>query len=68
VKWVVRGFEQRFSKDYNQTYTGVYKLATWKLVLGLVAIHDLEVEQIDAITAFLNSDIDSNVFVELLPG
>ncbi len=35
VRWVVRGFEQRYGKDYDQTYAGVCKSASWKLVLAL---------------------------------
>ena len=67
VRWVVRGFEQQYSKDYDQTYAGVCKSVTWKIILAIAAVRDWEVEQIDAVTAFLNSCIDTDVYVELPP-
>jgi hypothetical protein len=44
VRWVVRGFEQQYGKDYDQTYTGVCKSVTWKIVLAITTIRDWEVE------------------------
>jgi hypothetical protein len=34
----------------------------------MVAVRDWEIEQMDAVTAFPNSEIDSDVYVNLLPG
>ena len=34
-------------------------------MLALVAIFDLEIEQIDFISAFLNAGVDVNVYIEL---
>jgi hypothetical protein len=28
ARWVVKGFKQRYSKDYDQTFTGVCKSVT----------------------------------------
>jgi hypothetical protein len=67
VRWVVRGFEQQYGTDYDQTYAGVCKSAVWKLAIALAANHDLEIEQMDAVTAFLNSEVDGDVYVELPP-
>ena len=65
VRWVVRGFEQVHGKDYDQTFAGVCKSATWKVCLALAALYGLHVEQMDAVTAFLNSEVDTAVYVEL---
>jgi hypothetical protein len=67
VRWVVRGFEQQYGKDYDQTYAGVCKSVTWKIVLAIAAIKDWDIDQMDAVTAFLNSQIDGDVYVELPP-
>ena len=67
VRWVVRGFEQQYGKDYDQTFAGVCRLTTWKIVLAMAAVRDWEIEQMDAVTAFLNSEIDSDVYVDLPP-
>ena len=64
---MVRGFEQQYGRDYDQTYAGVCKSVTWKIILAIAAVKDWDIEQMDAVTAFLNSQIDSDVYVELPP-
>jgi hypothetical protein len=41
---VVRGYEQEYGRDFEQTYAGVIKSSTWKIALGIAALHDLEVD------------------------
>ena len=65
ARWVVKGFKQRYRKDYEQTFTGVCKSVTWKLAIALAALFDLEIEQIDAVRAFLNSEADTDIYVKL---
>lgn len=67
VRWVVRGFEQQYGRDYDQTYAGVCRSSTWKIILAIAAVKDWDIEQMDAVTAFLNSEIDTDVFIELPP-
>ncbi|KAI0995909.1 Copia protein, partial [Podosphaera aphanis] len=68
ARWVVRGFEQEYGRDYTQTYAGVCRNTTWKIAIALAAKFDLEIEQMDAVTAFLNSDADNDIYVEVPPG
>ena len=64
---VVKGFYQRERIDFDQIYAGVVKGSTWKLVLALAAIYDQDIEQMDALIAFLNPDVDNNVYMEHPP-
>lgn len=68
ARWVVRGFEQEYGIDYYHTFAGMCKTTSWRIILALAATYDLEVEQMDAVTAFLNGDIDNKVFCEIPPG
>jgi hypothetical protein len=34
ARWVVKGYEQRYGKDYEQTFAGVCKSATWKIAVA----------------------------------
>ena len=68
VRWVVKGFAQVEGRDYHETYASVCKTAAWKVVLAMAANQDLEVEQMDVDTAFLNSDTDTNIYVDMPPG
>ena len=65
ARWVVQGFRQQYGKDFDQTYAGVCKSTSWKIILAFAALYDLEIEQMDAIAAFLNGDIDGKVYIEL---
>ncbi len=41
--WVVKGYEQQFDIDYDQTFASVVKLQTYKTLFALATHHDLEV-------------------------
>ncbi|KAI1006112.1 Retrovirus-related Pol polyprotein from transposon TNT 1-94 [Podosphaera aphanis] len=67
VRWVVRGFEQLYGRDYTQTYAEVCRTASWKIAIAMAAMFDLEIDQMDAVSAFLDSSSDDNIYVELPP-
>ena len=48
----MKGFEQIYSQDYNQTFAGVVKASTLKILWALAATQDWEIEQMDTISAF----------------
>ena len=39
------------------------KSATWKLLLNMAAVKDLDIEQIDVNTAFLYSELQEEVYM-----
>ena len=49
ARWVVKGFEQIYGQDYDQTFAGVVKASTLKILWALAATQDWEIEQMDAI-------------------
>ena len=68
ARWVVKGYEQRYGLDYDQTFAGVVRAATWRLILGLAAVNNWAIDQMDVKSAFLHGDIDEEVYVELPNG
>lgn len=68
ARWVVKGYEQQFGIDYDQTFASVVKPQTYKTLFALVAHYDLEADQMDVTTAFLYGPIDQVVYVELPHG
>lgn len=44
VRYMVRGFEQRFGKDYTDTWANVIKSNSYKVLMAKVAAEDLELE------------------------
>ena len=63
-----KGFRQKEGKDYFEVFarTGMYK--TMRFGLSLAAKWDHELEQLDVPTAFLNADLDEDVYMQLPEG
>ena len=54
--------------DYHETFSPVVKLVSICIVLVLVALLDLELEQLDVKKYFLHRDLDEEIFMEQLEG
>jgi hypothetical protein len=64
ARWVVKGYEQRYGIDYEETFAGVAKAMALKVLWAFAAQYDLEVEQMDAITAFIQGEVSEEIYVE----
>ena len=68
ARLVAKGFMQREGIDFNEVYAPVSKAATMRALLSLVAADDLELEQLDIKTAFLNGDLEETIYMQQPPG
>ena len=48
-------------------FVGVYKNIIWRLVITLIALFDLEIEQIDIVRVFLNLIANRDIYIKVLP-
>ena len=65
---MVRGFQQQEGIDFNETYISLVILPTWRFLLALATYNNWEIEQIDFIGAFLNADLEEDIFIEISEG
>ena len=60
---MVKYYTQREEIYYNEIFSPVSCKDSFKIIMALVAHYDLELHQIDVKTAFLNGDLDENVYM-----
>nr|GFB19748.1 zinc finger, CCHC-type [Tanacetum cinerariifolium] len=64
ARLVIQCFRQKEGIDLVNTYAPVARISTIRLLLALPAIHDLVIHQMNVITAFLNGDLDEEIYMK----
>ncbi|PAV24102.1 reverse transcriptase [Pyrrhoderma noxium] len=65
---VAKGFSQRPGFDFDETFSPTAKWAALRTIMALVAIEDLELISADISNAFLNGEIDHEVYMDMPEG
>ena len=63
ARLVARGLQQREGIDFNETFSGVVKPGSYRILFALTAILGWISHQMDVKTAFLNADMQEEVYV-----
>ena len=58
-----RGDQQTYEIDYNETFVPTLRYTTLRVLLSIACSFDLEIEQIDFVTAFLNAHVDDDIYM-----
>lgn len=64
ARLVAKGFTQKECIDYFDTYAPVARISTIRVLIALATIHKLEIHQMDVKTAFLNGDMEEEIYME----
>jgi hypothetical protein len=64
ARLVARGFSQVQGVDFNETFAPVAKFTTIRCIVALGAALDLEMHQMDVKIAFLNGDLEEDIYME----
>ena len=64
ARLVIKGYRQREGLDYFDTYSPVTRINSIRMILAIAALRNLEVHQMDVKTAFLNGDLEEEIYME----
>ena len=68
VRIVAKGFRQTQGRDYFETYAPVVSFPAVRSFLAVVAHYDLECDQMDVVTAFLNVELNETEYMDIPAG
>src|SRR3954469_11640900 len=63
ARLVAKGFRQVQGVDYDETFSPVAMLKSVRILLAIAAYFDYEIWQMDVKTAFLNGNLEDNVYM-----
>ena len=64
ARLVAKGYTQKDGIDYKETFSLVSKKDSLRIIMALVAHYDFELHQMDIKTAFLNGDLEDEVYMD----
>ena len=68
ARLVARGDHQRPEIDFHDIYSPVVNYSTLRSMLAVAALHNYELDQMDAVTAFLNAPLEEDLYLRVPQG
>lgn len=68
ARLVARGFSQKYGVDYDQVFAPVARHSTFRVLLSTAASNGMMVYHFDAKSAFLNGELEEDIYMSQPPG
>ncbi|UYV76897.1 hypothetical protein LAZ67_14002326 [Cordylochernes scorpioides] len=68
ARLVAKGFNQKFGRDYEETFAPIVKHSTIRAFLAASVYKGMQANHLDVKTAFLHGDLDKELYMELPEG
>ena len=68
ARLVAQGFSQQPGVDFEETFAPVSRSASLRILLTIAATHDLEAHQADVEGAYLNAELDRELYMKVPQG
>jgi len=65
---VTQGFLQVPGLDFTETFSSVVRFTTLRIFLALTAFLNLELHQVDVVGAYLQGDLDEEIYMKVPNG
>ena len=61
---MAKGYSQVTGVEYHETFSPVVRITSIRVLLAFAVQFDLEIHQMDVRTAFLNGDLNEEIYME----
>lgn len=68
ARLVAQGYSQKFGVDYDEVFAPVARSTTMRLLLSEAGVRGYKVKQYDIKTAFLNGELNEDIYMKQPPG
>ena len=62
---MIKDFKQQYEVDFWATFSPTPRITTFRMLVALAAYFGWDMHQLDIIIAFLNADLDSEVYMKI---